>query len=138
MDDITESELAQQCADTTKWLSTLTGLAGGLIILFIFTPLNNIIFPAVLGRVVIILLLMYIIYANVLHTSFCKKVFDVDFLRFDFNEAKINVIYGYIFSVLLAFLLYSVFKSLYGVITSKNTSTYGQSTSQYGSTPKYY
>jgi len=133
MDDISDFGLAEQCTYTTKWLSSLTGVVGGLIILFIFTPLNNIILPAVLGRVVIILLLMYIIYANVLHTSFCKRAFDVDFLRFDFNEAKINIIYGHIFTLLLTFLLYSVFKSLYTVVSSKNTSTYSQpsSSSQY-------
>jgi len=136
MDDTSDFGLAEQCTNTTKWLSSLTGIAGGLIILFMFTPLNNIIFPAVLGRVVIILLLMYIIYANLLHTSFCKRVFDVDFLEMDFNEAKMNIIYGHIFTLLLIFLLYSVFNSLYSVVSSKNTSanTYGQS----ASTSQYY
>ena len=136
MDDISDFGLAEQCTNTTKWLSSLTGIAGGLIILFMFTPLNNIIFPAVLGRVVIILLLMYIIYANVLHTSFCKRVFDVDFLEMDFNEAKMNIIYGHIFTLLLTFLLYSVFNSLYSVVSSKNTST--NTYSQPSSTSKYY
>ena len=136
MDEISDFGLAEQCTNTTKWLSTLTGIAGGLIILFMFTPLNNIIFPAVLGRVVIILLLMYIIYANVLHTSFCKRVFDVDFMQLDFNEAKMNIIYGHIFTLLLTFLLYSIFNSLYSVVSSKNTST--STYSQPSSTSQYY
>jgi hypothetical protein len=112
MDDPTETGFAQQCAETTKKIGLLTGFAAVLIIIFMFSPVSNLLVAASLGKVIIIALLMYIIYVNVLQTVFCQQVFNVNFYDVDLNQAKLNTIGGHIFTIALIVLLYSVASNL--------------------------
>jgi hypothetical protein len=108
MDDSTDTGFAEHCAETTKKIGILTGFTAVLILIFMFSPVSNLLVAASLGKVVIMALLMYIIYVNVLQTIFCQQVFNVNFYDLDFNQAKINTIGGHIFSIALVLLLYSV------------------------------
>ena len=77
-----------------------------------FSPVSNLSVAASLGKVIIIALLMYIIYVNVLQTVVCQQVFNVKFYDFHLNQAKINTIGGHIFTITLIVLLYSVASDL--------------------------
>ena len=107
-----DTGFAQQCAETTKKICILTAFTAGLIILFMFSPVSDLLVAASLGKVVIIALLMYIIYVNFLQTVVCQQVFNVNFYDFDLNQAKLNTIGGHIFTVTLIVLLYSVANDL--------------------------
>lgn len=129
MDDSTDTGFAQQCAETTKKIGILTAFTAGLIVIFMFSPVSNLLVAASLGKVVIMALLMYIIYVNVLQTVFCQQVFNVNFFDFDLNQAKLNTIGGHIFTIALVVLLYSVVINL----TTSFSSGSSQQPSEYSS-----
>jgi hypothetical protein len=112
MDVPTDTGFAQQCAETTKTIGILTAFTAVLISIFMFSPVSNLLVAASLGKVIIIALLMYIIYVNVLQTVFCQQVFNVNFYEVDLNQAKLNTIGGHIFTITLIVLLYSVASNL--------------------------
>jgi hypothetical protein len=112
MDVPIDTGFAQQCAETTKTIGILTAFTAGLIIIFMFSPISNLLVAASLGKAIIIALLMYIIYVNVLQTAFCQEVFNVNFFDFHLNQAKLNIIGGHIFTITLIVLLYSVASDL--------------------------
>jgi hypothetical protein len=114
MDDQTDMDtgFAQKCADTTKKICILTIITAIMIIIFMFSPVSNLLVAASLGKVAIVLILAYIIYVNVLQTVFCQQVFNVNFFNLDLNQAKINTIGGHIFTIALIVLLYSVVTNL--------------------------
>ncbi len=136
MDDPTsDTGFAQQCAETTKKIGILTGFTAVLIIIFMFSPVSNLLVAASLGKVVIIALLMYIIYVNVLQTVFCQQVFNVNFYEVDLNQAKLNTIGGHIFTITLIVLLYSVASNLLSPLfggSSQQVSEMPYSSNPYG------
>jgi hypothetical protein len=130
MDDSTDTGFAQQCVETTKKIGILTAFTAGLIVIFMFSPVSNLLVAASLGKVVIMALLMYIIYVNVLQTVFCQQVFNVNFFDFELNQAKLNAIGGHIFTITLVVLLYSVVINL---TTSLSSGSSQQQPSEYSS-----
>ena len=114
MDEQTDTDtgFAQKCADTTKKICILTVVTAIMIIIFMFSPVSNLLVAASLGKVAIVLILAYIIYVNVLQTVFCQQVFNVNFYELTLNQAKINTIGGHIFTIALIVLLYSVVTNL--------------------------
>lgn len=112
MDETTDTGFAEKCADTSKKICILTIVTAIMIIIFMFSPVSNLLVAASLGKVAIVLILAYIIYVNVLQTVFCQQVFNVNFFNLDLNQAKINTIGGHLFTITLIVLLYSVVTNL--------------------------
>lgn len=131
MDDSTELGFAQQCAETSKKIYILTAVTAVLIVIFMFSPVSNLLVAASLGKVIIMTLLMYIIYVNVLQTVFCQQVFNVNFYDLDFNQAKINTIGGHIFTISLIVLLYSVINNLFSPLFGGQTQSQPEMSSSF-------
>jgi hypothetical protein len=127
MEDSSDTGFAQKCAETTKQICILTVVTAIMIIIFMFSPVSELLVAAYLGKGMIVLILMYIIYVNVLQTVFCQNAFNVDFFDFTLNQAKLNAIYGHIFSITLIGLLYSVVTNLLSPLLGGGSSTQSQS-----------
>lgn len=136
MDDPTDTGFAQQCAETTKKICILTVVTAIMIVIFMFSPVSNLLVAASLGKVVILALLMYIIYVNVLQTVFCQQVFNVNFYDFNLNQAKLNTIGGHIFTITLIILLYSVASNLLSPLFGGSSQQYPEMS--YSSNPSGY
>ena len=98
--------------ESTKQMCIYTSFAVMLIIIFIMSPLSNIIILSFLGKIAIIVLLGYIIFNNVTKTTHFKNEYNVDFSTTEWGQVKTNIVCGYIFSLFLAFLLFAVLSHL--------------------------
>jgi hypothetical protein len=100
-------------AETTKHVCLYTALSVILIIIFVLSPFSNFIFASLVGKLVIIALLGYIINKNINHTNFYKKEFNVNLSTMEWNQIKMNIVCGYVFSLFLILLLITIIKSLF-------------------------
>jgi hypothetical protein len=129
MEVSSDTGFAQKCAETTKQICILTVVTAIMIIIFMFSPVSELLVAASLGKGMIVVILMYIIYVNVLQTVFCQNAFNVDFFDFHLSQAKLNAIYGHIFTITLIGLLYSVVTNLLSPLLGGASSTSTQSQS---------
>jgi hypothetical protein len=98
---------------TTKGVCLYTTISIILIIIFIISPLNQIIMASVFGKIGIIILLFYTIYLLFSGTFLFVKNYNVDFLDTSWNEIKTNVFCNYIFGLFLIFLSFCVIRRFF-------------------------
>ena len=100
-------------AESTKHMCIYTGLAVILIIVFIMSPLRDVVFLSFLGKSAVMVLLGYIIFKNITNTMYFKNEYNVDFSTTDWGQVKTNIVCGYVFSLFLVFLFFSVLRHLF-------------------------
>ena len=78
------------------------------------TPLNSFFITSVIGKMIIVILLMYILWYNTHQTNKFSKQFNVNiFNGEEWNQIKTNVLCSYIFSGFLLVLALSVIRKLF-------------------------
>lgn len=112
MDDSTDAGFAQQYANSIKKLFMLTVFAAILIIIFMISPVSNLLVASSLGKVLIIALLVYIISINVWQTGLYQQAYNINVRDFTFSQGELTATYGHIFTYSLIILLYYVAKNL--------------------------
>jgi hypothetical protein len=112
--------LVIEYAKTTQNMCLCLGIIGLLIIILIIMPLNTYYFSSgnsslgnpsiILGKGIVLILLVYMIYYNIQQTNIFSNNFNISFLEASWNPVKTNILYSYIFTVVLVFLAFSVLR----------------------------
>jgi hypothetical protein len=95
----------------TKQICMCTFISILLIILFIISPLSNLIKTSIFMKLIILALIIYTIYLNMLQTSTLKNVNVKDNSPIIKSQLNINIICSYIFTLFLGLLGIFVIKS---------------------------
>jgi TRAP-type uncharacterized transport system fused permease subunit len=85
-----------------------------LIILFMMTPLNSFILSSIIGKLIILLLLGYTIYYNIIKTNKFANSFNIDMMSDSWDPVKTNIACSYVFSGFLLILMLTVLQKLLG------------------------
>jgi hypothetical protein len=97
--------------DVTKKICMCTFISIVLIILFIISPLSNLIKTSIFMKLIILVLIIYTIYLNNLQTSALKNVNTDNSSSTVKSQLNINIICSYIFTLFLGLLCIFVIKS---------------------------
>jgi hypothetical protein len=95
----------------TKKICTCTFISIILIILFIISPLSNLIKTSIFMKLIILVLITYTIYLNNLQTFTLKNVNTSSHSSIVKSQLNINIICSYIFTLFLGLLCIFVIKS---------------------------
>lgn len=100
---------------STQNVCMCLGISVLLIILFMITPLNSFLLSSIFGKVIILTLLGYTLYYNILQTNKFANNFNVNLLNqnSDWNPLKTNVLCSYVFSFFLLVLIISVIRKIF-------------------------
>jgi len=108
------SELVIEFAKSTQNGCMYLGIIFIFIFAFMMTPLNSFFITSVIGKMIIVILLMYILWYNTHQTNKFSKQFNVNiFNGEEWNQIKTNVLCSYIFSGFLLVLALSVIRKLF-------------------------
>ena len=109
------STLVIEFAKSTQNSCMCLGIVFILIILFMMTPLNSLFLFSTIGKAIIIILLIYILWYNTQRTNKFSNQFDINILseNEDWNQIKTNVLCSYILSACLLVLTLSVLRNLF-------------------------
>jgi len=102
-------------AKSTQNVCLCISVAALLIILFIMTPLNSFVLSSVFGKVIILLLLGYTIFYNVMKTNIFSRKFNINMLGGGWDPIKTNIVCSYIFTGFLLVLFFTVLQQLFTV-----------------------
>ena len=98
-------EFSKATQNTTLYV----GLSVLLIIIFMMTPLHSFI-----GKIVILILLMYTLYYNIKQTNKIVNHFNIDFFNIStWNHINTNLLFNYIFSISLLVLIISIISKIF-------------------------
>jgi hypothetical protein len=86
-----------------------------IIILFLFTPLNNFLLANIFSKIIILALLLFILYYNINQTNKFSQNFNINIFNENknWNHVKTNIICSYIFSAVMLLLILSIIKKLF-------------------------
>ena len=99
--------------DTTKKVCTCSAISIFLILIFIISPLSSIFFISGIGKIIIILLLLYTIYLNTQQTDYLRKASQLNVSGEVSKQLNINIICSYIFTLFIGILAIFVIKSFF-------------------------
>lgn len=99
------NHIVSEYVKSTKNTCLCVSLSIFLILLFIISPLNKILLVSFIGKICIVILLIYSVYILLNNTWIFMKDFNIQILDGSWNQVKSNVICSYIFSIFLVILL---------------------------------
>ena len=97
--------------DSTKKICTCSAISIFLIILFIISPLSNFFITSTLMKIVVLIILAYTIYLNIIQTNYLKDATNVANTDIVLSQLNTNILCSYIFSLFLGLLGIFVVKS---------------------------
>ena len=97
----------------TKQACAFSALSIFLIVLFVISPLSNIIIVSNVMKLIIIILLIYAIILNIKQTNKLKKANQMLVSREINNQLAINIMCSYIFTLFIGLLIIFVIKSFF-------------------------
>ena len=107
------SNIISEYAKSNKHICLCSTISICLILVFIFSPLNNYIMTSVIGKIIILLLLGYTLFFNMKFTNNFSNQLNMYFNNGQISKIKPNIICSYIFSVFLVILILSVIRSFF-------------------------
>lgn len=111
---MSNSSLIVEYAKSTQNVCLCMSISAFLIILFMMTPLNSFVLSSIFGKLIILLLLGYTIYYNVIKTNKFANNFNVDIMSNSWDPVKTNIACSYVFSGFLLILMLTVLQKLFG------------------------
>ena len=90
--------------DSTKKICTCSAISIFLIILFIISPLSNFFITSTLMKIVILIILAYTIYLNIIQTNYLKTATTVANTEIILSQLNTNIMCSYIFTLFLGLL----------------------------------
>jgi len=97
----------------TKNICFFFGLSILLIIIFVISPLNNFIFLSIFFKIIILIILVYLIICNIRQTNSLYNFSSNTNNNNITHKLNLNIICGYIFTIVLIFLLIFILKSFF-------------------------
>ena len=107
------SSIIIEYARSTQNVCLCISISAFLIILFIMTPLNSFVLSSVFGKIIILILLGYTIFYNVMKTNIFSKNFNIDIIGGEWDPIKTNIACSYIFTGFLIVLFLTVLQQLF-------------------------
>jgi hypothetical protein len=99
--------------DTTKKVCTCSALSIFLIVMFIISPLSNFFFTSIIMKIIILLILFYTIYLNIIQTNYLRSTSQSKLSNELTAQININIVCSYVFTLFLGLLIIFVFKSFF-------------------------
>jgi hypothetical protein len=99
--------------NVTKKLCMCSFIAIFLILLFVISPLSNLIKTSIFMKLIIIVLLVYSIYLNTVQTNSLKNANTKNKSDEVISQFQMNIICSYIFSLFLGLLTLFIIKSFF-------------------------
>ena len=97
--------------DSTKRICTCSTISIFLIILFIISPLSNFFMTSSLMKIVILIILSYTIYLNIMQTNYLRSATDTAKSEIIMSQLNTNIMCSYIFTLFLGLMGIFVIKS---------------------------
>ena len=97
--------------DSTKKICTCSAVSIFLIILFIISPLSNFFMTSILIKIIILIILAYTIYLNIIQTNYLRSATNVVNSENVMSQLNNNILCSYIFTLFLGLMGIFVIKS---------------------------
>ena len=97
--------------DSTKKICTCSAVSIFLIILFIISPLSNFYMTSMLMKIIILIILAYTIYLNIIQTNYLRTATNVVNSENIMSQLNTNILCSYIFTLFLGLMGIFVIKS---------------------------
>ena len=97
--------------DSTKRICTCSAISIFLIILFIISPLNNFVMTSMIMKIIILIILSYTIYLNIIQTNYLRTATNVANSENVMSQLNTNILCSYIFTLFLGLMGIFVIKS---------------------------
>ena len=97
--------------DSTKRICTCSAISIFLIILFIISPLSNFFITSSIMKIIVLIILAYTIYLNIIQTNYLKNASNVVKTENMLTQINTNIMCSYIFTLFLGLLGIFVIKS---------------------------
>lgn len=107
--------LIVEFAKSTQNVCLSIGISILLIIIFMMSPLNTFLLSSIIAKIVILIVLGYTIYYNVIQTQQFANKFNISVYSSDngWSIVNTNVLCSYIFSLFLVVLFLSVIRTFF-------------------------
>ena len=99
--------------DVTKKICTCSFISIIMIILFVISPLSNLIKTSLFMKMIILIVLFYTIYLNIIQTNSLRRVTNSSNSEKIKSQINTNIICSYIFTIFLGLLGIFVIKSFF-------------------------
>lgn len=97
--------------DSTKKICTCSAVSIFLIILFIISPLSNFFMTSMIMKIIILIILAYTIYLNIIQTNYLRTATNVVNSENVMSQLNTNILCSYIFTLFLGLMGIFVIKS---------------------------
>ena len=97
--------------DSTKKICTCSAVSIFLIILFIISPLSNFFMTSMLMKIIILIILAYTIYLNIIQTNYLRSATNVVNSENVMSQLNTNILCSYIFTLFLGLMGIFVIRS---------------------------
>ena len=97
--------------DSTKKICTCSAVSIFLIILFIISPLSNFYMTSMLMKIIILIILAYTIYLNIIQTNYLRTATNVVNSENVISQLNTNILCSYIFTLFLGLMGIFVIRS---------------------------
>jgi hypothetical protein len=97
--------------DSTKKICTCSAVSIFLIILFIISPLSNFFMTSMIMKIIILIILAYTIYLNIIQTNYLRTATNVVKSENVMSQLNTNILCSYIFTLFLGLMGIFVIKS---------------------------
>jgi hypothetical protein len=97
--------------DSTKKICTCSAVSIFLIILFIISPLSNFFMTSILMKIIILIILAYTIYLNIIQTNYLRSATNVVYSENVISQLNTNILCSYIFTLFLGLMGIFVIRS---------------------------
>ena len=97
--------------DSTKKICMCSAVSIFLIILFVISPLSNFFMTSMLMKIIILIILAYTIYLNIIQTNYLRTATNVVNSQNIMSQLNTNILCSYIFTLFLGLMGIFVIKS---------------------------
>ena len=97
--------------DSTKKICTCSAISIFLIILFIISPLSNFVMTSMIIKIIILIILAYTIYLNIIQTNYLRTATNVVNSENVISQLNTNILCSYIFTLFLGLMGIFVIRS---------------------------
>jgi hypothetical protein len=87
--------------DSTKKICTCSAISIFLIILFVISPLSNFFMTSMIMKIIILIILSYTIYLNIIQTNYLRSATNVANSENVVSQLNTNIMCSYIFTLFL-------------------------------------
>ena len=109
----TSSTFISEYAKSSENICLYSTISMILIFLFVVSPLNQFLMTSFIGKLLVLVFLVYILFYNVTLTNKFSTKLQIQLANGDWSPIKTNIICSYIFSFCIFILVLSIVRTLF-------------------------